>query len=58
LALGTSRVLATMLFGLKSTDALTYATVFVVVVPAVLLAALLPALRASRVDPLAALRDE
>jgi ABC-type lipoprotein release transport system permease subunit len=47
-----------MLFGLKSTDALTYALVFIVVMPAVLLAALLPAMRASRVDPLAALRDE
>jgi ABC-type antimicrobial peptide transport system permease subunit len=58
LALGANRALATMLFGLKSTDALTYALVFIVVVPAVLLAALLPAMRASRVDPLAALRDE
>ena len=58
LALGANRALATMLFGLKSTDALTYVAVFIVVVPAVLLAALLPAMRASRVDPLAALRDE
>jgi ABC-type lipoprotein release transport system permease subunit len=32
--------------------------VFALVLPAVLLAALRPALRASRVDPLAALRDE
>jgi ABC-type lipoprotein release transport system permease subunit len=47
-----------MLFGLKTTDAVSYATVFAVVLPAVLLAALLPALRASRVDPLAALREQ
>src|SRR2546427_809681 len=58
LAVAASRVLANMLFGLKSTDTLTYALVFAVVLPAVLLAALLPALRASRVDPLVALRNE
>ena len=47
-----------MLFGLKSTDTLTYAIVVAVVLPAVLLAAVLPALRASRVDPLVALRHQ
>jgi ABC-type antimicrobial peptide transport system permease subunit len=54
----TGRVLSSMLFGLKSTDVITYATVFAVVIPAVLLAAFLPALRASRVDPLEALREQ
>jgi putative ABC transport system permease protein len=58
LAIAASRALASMLFGLKSTDTLTYVSVFAVVLSAVLLAALLPALRASRVDPLVALRDE
>jgi putative ABC transport system permease protein len=58
LAVAVSRVLANMLFGLTSTDTVTYAIVFAVVVPAVLLAALLPALRASRVDPLVALSNE
>jgi predicted permease len=58
LAVAVSRVLATMLFGLKSTDALTYALVLAIVLPAVLLAAVLPALRAARVDPLTALRNE
>jgi predicted permease len=58
LAVAVSRVLANMLFGLKNTDALTYAVVFAVVVPAVLVAAVVPALRASRVDPLVALRNQ
>jgi ABC-type antimicrobial peptide transport system permease subunit len=58
LAVATSRVLATMLFGLKSTDALTYAAVVAIVVPTVLLAAVLPAARAARIDPLAALRND
>jgi len=58
LALVVSRVLTNMLFGLTSTDSLTYAIVVVVVLPAVLLAAVLPAFRASRVDPLSALNAE
>ena len=58
LAIAASRALTNMLFGLKGTDTLTYVTVIAVVLPAVLLAALRPALRASRVDPLVALRDE
>jgi putative ABC transport system permease protein len=58
LAVAATRVLANMLFGLKSTDTLTYAIVIAAVLPAVLLAALLPALRAARVDPLVALRNE
>ena len=58
LAIAASRALASLLFGLKSTDTLTYVIVVAVVVPAVLLAALRPALRASRVDPLVALRDD
>jgi len=57
IALAASRVLANMLFGLTTTDALTYAIVCAVVLPSVLLAAVLPALRASRVDPLVALRN-
>lgn len=58
LALSANRALSSMLFGLKTTDGATYAIVFAVVVPAVLLAAFLPALRASRVDPLEALREQ
>lgn len=58
LTLISSRVLESLLFGLKSSDGLTYVVVCAVVVPAVLLAAFLPALRASRVDPLEALREQ
>lgn len=58
LALAGNRVLTTMLFGLKSTDAATYAVVLLLVLPLVVLAAAVPALRAARVDPMQALRDE
>jgi len=58
LAVAASRVLATLLFGLTSTDALTYATVFAIVLPLVLLAAVLPALRAAGANPIAALRND
>ena len=58
LSLAASRILTSMLFGLKSTDALTYAVVLATVVPLVVLAAALPALRAARVDPMHALRYE
>jgi ABC-type antimicrobial peptide transport system permease subunit len=58
LALAASRVLTTLLFGLTSTDTPTYALVVAVVLPSVLVAAGLPAWRASRVDPLVALRNE
>jgi putative ABC transport system permease protein len=58
LATAASRLLTSMLFGVNGTDTLTYAAVFAIVVPAVLLAAVLPAVRAARVDPLAALRNE
>ena len=57
LALGTSRVVATMLFGIQPTDAPTYAAVLLVAVPLVILAAAVPAVRAARVDPMIALRE-
>jgi ABC-type antimicrobial peptide transport system permease subunit len=58
LTLISSRVLESLLSGMRSNDVLTYVVVCAVVVPAVLLAAFLPALRASRVDPLEALREQ
>lgn len=58
LAFSVSRVMNSMLYGLKSTDALTYAGVLLAVTPIVVLAAAVPAWRASRVDPVIALRTE
>jgi predicted permease len=58
LAVAVNRVLSSMLFGLKSTDTTTYVIVLAAVIPSIMIAALLPALRASRVDPLTALRNE
>ncbi len=49
LSLLTSRVLATMLFGIAPTDAPTYAVVLLVALPLVVLAAAVPAFRAARV---------
>ncbi|HEV3140753.1 MAG TPA: ABC transporter permease [Vicinamibacterales bacterium] len=58
LAFSAARVLNTMLFGLKATDAITYAGVLLAVTPIVVLAAAIPAWRASRADPVVALRSE
>lgn len=58
LALAGSRVLSSLLFGTSPTDALTFAAVATLLVAVAAVASLVPALRASRVDPLMALRDE
>ncbi|HMF94419.1 MAG TPA: ABC transporter permease [Vicinamibacterales bacterium] len=58
LAFSAARVMNTMLFGLKATDAITYAVVLLAVMPIVILAAAMPAWRASRADPVVALRSE
>ena len=57
LSLAASRVMASMLFALKSTDAVTYAAVLLAVTPIILLAAAVPAWRAARIDPVTALRQ-
>ena len=57
LAAATSRVIATMLFGVQPLDARAYAGVLLLSVPMILLAAMVPALRAARVDPMVALRE-
>jgi len=56
LALGASRVVAALLYGVESFDALTYAAVVLLVVSIGLVASLIPALRIARIDPSAALR--
>ncbi len=58
LSLIASRLLSSMLFGLKNTDVSTYASVTAIVLPVIVLAAALPAWRASSVDPMVALRNE
>jgi ABC-type antimicrobial peptide transport system permease subunit len=58
LSIATSRLLATMLFGLRSTDVMTYSLVIGLVFPVVMAAAAMPAWRASRVEPVIALRNE
>jgi putative ABC transport system permease protein len=58
LSLAATRLISSMLFGLKPTDALTYAIVMAAIIPVVLLAAAIPAWRATRIDPLTALREE
>jgi predicted permease len=57
-ALGTTRLLSTLLYGVRPTDPLTFiaAPVFLVAVAA--LASMAPARRAARVDPVEALRAE
>jgi predicted lysophospholipase L1 biosynthesis ABC-type transport system permease subunit len=55
-AAAAARLLRSVLFGISATDPSTYVMVGVALVLTVLLAALLPAVRAARVDPLAAIR--
>jgi putative ABC transport system permease protein len=56
-ALGATRLLAGMLYGVGRTDPLTFVGVAVVLGGAAVAASLVPALRASRVDPVRALRE-
>jgi putative ABC transport system permease protein len=57
-ALGATRLLEQMLFGVKPWDPLTFSAVTLFVLVVAMAACALPALRATRVDPLAALRRE
>jgi ABC-type antimicrobial peptide transport system permease subunit len=57
-ALAATRVLRTFLFDLTSSDPVTYVAIVVVLGGAAILASWIPARRASRVDPVVALRAE
>jgi predicted permease len=58
LAAACSRLVSSMLFGLKPSDPSTWGMVFASVAAIALLAAAGPAWRASRIDPMVALREE
>ena len=53
-----TQVMASLLFGVSTTDVATFATVAAVLIATAALATYIPALRATRVDPVTALRDE
>ena len=57
-AVALTRVMANMLFEVSARDVMTFASVPLVLIGTAALATYLPALRATRVDPVVALRDE
>jgi putative ABC transport system permease protein len=58
LALGLRQVFASVLYGVQATDVLTLASVVVILAAVAFVACYVPARRATRVDPLMALRQE
>ncbi|HKN83253.1 MAG TPA: ABC transporter permease, partial [Pyrinomonadaceae bacterium] len=57
-SLGLTRFIESMLFGVRPTDPLTFAMIVVLLTFIALLACLIPALRAMRVDPIVVLRQQ
>jgi predicted permease len=57
-ALGLTRLMSSMLYGVRPTDIVTYAAVSLILAGVAVLASYVPARRATRVDPLVALRYE
>jgi ABC-type antimicrobial peptide transport system permease subunit len=57
-ALALGRVLANLIYGVKPTDPITFGAVSVLLAGVGLFASIIPAYRASRVEPMKTLRDE
>jgi len=57
-AAGLTRLMSSLLFGVKALDPLTYAGVATILIAAAALASYLPSRRATAVDPIDALRAE
>jgi ABC-type antimicrobial peptide transport system permease subunit len=57
-AAGLTRVMNSLLFGVSTTDTLTFATVPALLAAVAFAATVIPAWRATRVDPMVALREE
>jgi ABC-type antimicrobial peptide transport system permease subunit len=57
-AAGLTRVMNSLLFGVSTADALTFATVPALLAAVAFAATVIPAWRATRVDPMVALREE
>jgi putative ABC transport system permease protein len=57
-ALALGRVLANLIYGVKPTDPLTFGAVSVLLAAVGLFASIIPAYRATRVEPMKTLRDE
>jgi ABC-type antimicrobial peptide transport system permease subunit len=57
-AIALTRLMASLLFGVSATDLATFTAVPVILIATAAIASYIPALRATRVDPVVALRDE